>query len=206
MSCFVDGRIYSAEPSPGQCLRTLSARIGNIRGQKGVRRRRLRGLYGMARRRPGTFLPAAGISRRMPPDHDDRRVGEGRPAAPDAAGLSRRPGFPVRLLHRRHDHDRRRPERRAAAGLTAQSQGQSVPLHRLSRHRRRSRRAGAHRGRCRRRGLRRQPAQPVRSVRSSPERPGIRWMSRSTVKRHANGTPDRHLIGTPLGVGSGLSR
>ena len=46
------------------------------------------------------------LPRRGPQDHHHRGPRPGRQAASDAAGLPRRPGLPVRLLRRRHDHDR----------------------------------------------------------------------------------------------------
>ena len=84
----------------------------------------------------------------------------------------------MRLLRRRHDHDRRRARRGAAGRPAARAQGQSLPLHRLSLDRRRaSHGIGCGRGGRRRQRLRRQPA-PTRSARrSSPATPATRWMS-----------------------------
>ena len=73
-----------------------------------------------------------------PRGHDDRGARAGRRAASDAAGLSRRAGLSVRLLRRRHDHDRGRARRGAAGRPAARAQGQSMPLHRLPLHRRRA--------------------------------------------------------------------
>ena len=115
MNLTVNGKRLSAEPAPGQCLQDLPARARMVRRQEGLRPGRLRRLHRVAGRRAVPQLPAAGFSRRRPRRHHHRGPGAGRRAAPDAAGLSRRASLSMRLLRRRHDHDRRdlRRSRRA---------------------------------------------------------------------------------------------
>ena len=105
-------------PRPArQCLRTFLRDLGVLRRQEGLRCRRLRRLHGLARRRAGAFLPDAGFPRRRTRGHHHRGARPGRQAASDAAGLPRRAGLPMRLLRRRHDHDRRLARRGAEADL-----------------------------------------------------------------------------------------
>ena len=68
-----------------------------------------------------------------------RRCGIGWRIASDAGGISGTSWIAVRILHARHDHECARsrrpksgPERAANQGV---ARGQSVPLHRLSKHR-----------------------------------------------------------------------
>src|SRR4029079_14886260 len=111
-----------------------------------LRRRAVRRVHGAARWRRGPLLHHAGRERRAEGDHDDRSAGRRRAAAPGAAGVPRRRGLPVRLLHVGHgDGDRRpaqdqpeshRARHRAAAG------SQRLPLRHLPAHRQ----GGAHGG------------------------------------------------------------
>ena len=111
----------AARPVPAH----LPARARLLRRQEGLRRRRLRRLHGLARRQAGPFLPGAGLPRRRTRGHHHRGAGDGRRAASDAAGLPRRAGLPVRLLHRRHDHDRRRA-RRASSARTCRTRSRAT--------------------------------------------------------------------------------
>ena len=50
MNFTVNGKTFSAEPAPGQCLQHIPARARLLRREEGVRRGRLRRLHGLARR------------------------------------------------------------------------------------------------------------------------------------------------------------
>ena len=138
----------AARPMPAHVL----ARTGLFRRQERLRRRRLRRLHRHGRRRPGAFLSVPGLSRAGPRRHHDRRPVQERRTASDAAGLSAGAGLSVRLLHGRHDHDRREHEPSAASRSRLGAQGQHLPLHRLWRDRScAARRQGDRAGRGRRR-------------------------------------------------------
>ena len=158
-------RRAAARPVPAH----LPARARLVRRQEGMRRGRLRRLHGLARRQAGPQLPHPRLPRRGPrrsrPSRGWRTDGELHPmqqAFLDAQAL------PVRLLHRRHDHDGAPRSTRSAGGPAARAQGQPLPLHRLPRDRGRDPRRRVGRGGRRRAGLRREPAQPRRPRRSSP--------------------------------------
>ena len=193
MNYNVNGELFSAEPTARTVPAHLPARPRRVRRQEGLRRRRLRRLHGVARRHADAFLPDAGLPRRRARSHHDRGTGEGRARCIRCSRPSRRAGLPVRLLRRRHDHDRRRAQRRAARGPAACAQGQSLPVHRLSLDRRRACRHNCDRGGRRRQGLRRQRPEPVR--RRHRHRPGAlhdgrgRWRGCCTSRCCARRTP-----------------
>ena len=108
----------------------LSARARLVRRQERLRRRRLRRLHRLGGGRAGACLPLPRPSRPGPGDHHHRRP---RPA-PDSGRLPRRPGLSMRLLHRRHDHDRGEPRSKPETRSRPRPERQSLPLHRLSRH------------------------------------------------------------------------
>ena len=182
----------------------VPARARLVRRQEGLRRGRLRRLHGLARRHAGPQLPGPRLPGRRPRGHDDRGARAGRRAAPDAAGVPRRPGVPVRLLHGRHDHDGGQPRRRGAGRSAARAQGQPLPVHRLPRDR------GRHPRRRVRRGRRRRPAPAARACtirsdrRSSRAAPATRstspWTACSTSRSCARRTR------TPASSGSAATR
>ena len=105
MTYTVNGNSFDEEPHPGPVPAHIRALVGTSRRQKGLRRRRLRSLHGVARRRSHTQLHHTGIPGRGPRGHHDRGPRHAREDAPDAAAVPGRPRIPVRLLHCRHDHD-----------------------------------------------------------------------------------------------------
>ncbi len=158
----VNGRRYSAEPTPGQCLRTFLRDLEVFGVKKGCDAGDCGACTVWIDGKPVPFLPGARLSRRRPRDHDDRGSRQERRTASDAEGVSRRAGLPVRLLHRRHDHD-------GGDGLT-DAQKADLPhalkgnLCRCTGYRSIDDALHGrmqHRGGRRRQGLRRQPAQSV---------------------------------------------
>ena len=155
-------RRAASRPVPAH-IRSLA---GPLRRQKGLRRRRLRRLHGVARRRPGAQLHHARVPRRRSRGHHDRGPRHAREPAPAAAAVPRRPRIPVRLLHRGHDHDLGDLHRRAEAEPAARAEGKPVPLHGISGDRGCDQRCRGDRGgRC--------PA--ARSAPASRRRPGPTW-------------------------------
>src|SRR5208282_4291555 len=80
-------------------------RSGVERGQIRLRTRSMRSLHSIARRPGGALVRHRDRLDRRRRDHHDRGPRHRRQAAPAVAGLHRRAGRPVRLLHQRHDHD-----------------------------------------------------------------------------------------------------
>ena len=89
---------------------------------------------------PAWCRPSAAKVARSPRSRACPTNGE---TASDAEGLPRRPGLPVRLLRRRHDHDGGDADRRAEGRPAARAEGQPLPLHRLSLDQRRAARQAA---------------------------------------------------------------
>ena len=157
----VNGRLYSAEPKPGQCLRTFLRDLEVFGVKKGCDAGDCGACTVWLDGKPfhSCLVPAfRGEGRKITTIEGLAKNGE---LHPDAEGVPRRAGLPVRLLRRRHDHDDglRRLRRGAQGRPAACPEGQSLPLHRLSLDRRRAARQEQHRGGRRRQGLRRQPAQ-----------------------------------------------
>ncbi len=80
-------------------------------GQTRLRRGRVRRLHRPPRRAARAGLPGARVCGRRPRRHHRRGARDRRPAAPGAARLRRGRGAPVRLLHRRDDHEHGRAAR-----------------------------------------------------------------------------------------------
>ena len=125
-------------------LDALREHLGLTGSQEGLRPRPMRRLHGAGRRQARAVLPDARGDGARPRGHDHRGPGAADgSAAPDAAGLHRSRRLPVRLLHARADHvgGRLRPRgpRRQRRGNPRIHERQSLPLRRLSQHRRRRR-------------------------------------------------------------------
>ena len=79
-----------------------------------LRPRSVRRLHGADGRQAREIVSLARCAGGRPRDHDDRRLGAGRAAASVAGRLHRARRLPVRLLHARTDHGRRRLHCRGA--------------------------------------------------------------------------------------------
>ena len=131
MTFEVNGKPFSPDPAPGQCLRTFLRELGSFRRQEGLRRRRLRRLHGAAGRRAGASLPVPGVPCRRPRGHTiEGLAGDG--ARIRCSRRSRRAGLSMRVLHGRHGPDCALAEPGAAPGPRRVAEGQYLPLHRLS--------------------------------------------------------------------------
>jgi hypothetical protein len=139
----------------------LPAPAWMARREERLRLRRLRRLQRPLERRPRAQLPRPRLPRRRLRNHDHRRPRDRRRAPPCAARLPAGARLPVRLLHPRHDHHRLQSQPGPAQRSRRSAQGQLVPLHRLSRHRR-----------CDPRRASRRRDRPRGAVR--PQRPGAR--------------------------------
>ena len=135
MTYTVNGKTFDEEPHPGQCLRTFVRSLGHHGVKKGCDA----GDCGACT----VWLDGDPVHSCITPAFraDGREVttieGLGSPDEPAsaAAAVPRRPRLPVRLLHRRNDHDLGDLHRRTEAGPASRAEGQPLPLHRLSRHR-----------------------------------------------------------------------
>src|SRR5580704_12220711 len=98
----------------------------------------MRRLHGAGGRAADQFLPDARGDEGRRQNHHHRGAGNGRRAAPVAAGLHRSRCFPVRLLHPRTNLLRGRPDRRRQSkdpGRDSRAhERQYLPLRRLSQH------------------------------------------------------------------------
>ena len=183
MKLKVNGKEFSASPPPGECLRMFLRDLGWFSVKKGCDAGDCGACTVWVDKKPvhSCLYPA------FRADGRDVTTLEGLAqdgkAASDAAGISRCASIPVRLLHGRHDYDRRGLERRTEERLAACAQGQSLPLHGVRLDPRCVRREDQRRDRRRRKVERSQRAQPVRGR----HRYGARALHdrRSAARRHA---------------------
>ena len=156
MTYTVNGKTFDEEPRPGQCLRTFVRSLGHHGVKKGCDAGDCGACTVWLDGDPGAQLHHPGVPRRRSRGHHDRGPRHAGEPAPDAAAVPRRPRLPVRLLHRRHDHDLGDVHRRAEAGPAPRAEGKPLPLHRLPRDRGRRQRRRRDRGGAARAGRRHQ--------------------------------------------------
>ena len=140
--CIIDGRPVGTEPRPGQCLRTWLREQGALGVKKGCDAGDCGACTVWLDGEPVHSCLGARLPCEWQACHHDPGIEPGGHAASDAAAFSRRAVIPMRLLHRRHDHDRRLADGAAVRRPAACVEGQSVPLYRLPCDRRRHRRQG----------------------------------------------------------------
>ncbi len=140
MTYTVNGKAFDERAEAGPVPAHVRPLAGLARRQKGLRRRRLRCLHGVARRRSGTQLHHPRVPRRGPRSHHHRGARHTGEPASDATAVPGRSGVPVWILHRGDDHDVGDLHRRPEAGPAARAEGKPLPLHRISRHRGRGQR------------------------------------------------------------------
>ena len=95
----------------------VPARAGLVRRQEGLRRRRLRRVHGARRRGAGAQLLCPRRPRRRPRRSPRSRASPRRGERTRCSRVPGRAGVPVRLLHRRDDHDGGGADRRQRADL-----------------------------------------------------------------------------------------
>ena len=126
----------SAHHAPRRAARAPASH----RLEERLRPRPVRRLHRADGRQAREIVPVARRPRRGARDHDHRGPGARRRAPPVAGRLHRARRLPVRLLHVRADHGRRRLHRRGpcrlAAGNPRMDERQPLPLRRLRPHRR----------------------------------------------------------------------
>ena len=146
MTYHVNGKTFSEEPAAGQCLRTFLRELGWFGVKKGCDS----GDCGACT----VWLDGVPVHSCLIPAYraEGLQVTTIEGLAKDGElhpmqqPVPRGAGLPVRVLHGRHDHDGVHLQRRGSPGPAAASERQSLPLHRLPRHR------GRHPRRAHRRG------------------------------------------------------
>ncbi len=131
----VNGQPVHYRMDPATPLLWALRDASNLTGtQIRLRHRPLRGVHRPCRRHCGAQLPGADLGARGQLRHHHRGP-VARPCPPDSAGLRRRHGGPVRLLHSGRDHGRRgadRPQRQPDRRPDRCRDHQHLPLRHLS--------------------------------------------------------------------------
>ena len=132
MNYKINGRAFSAEPRPGQCLRTFLRDLGWFDVKKGCDAGDCGACTVWLDGKPvhSCLVPAfRGEGREITTLHGLSHNGELHPMQKAFLDCS---GVPMRFLHGGHDHDLGKPFGRRKEGSPLSSQGKSLSLHRVS--------------------------------------------------------------------------
>ena len=113
MNYKINGKSFSAEPRPGQCLRTFLRDLGWFGVKKGCDAGDCGACTVWLDGKPVHSCLVPAFRAEGPRSHHRARARSQRGTPSDAKGVSQRSGVSVWLLHRGNDHDLRKPFRRS---------------------------------------------------------------------------------------------